>query len=174
MTNSNDVFYINDKCNAGAGFLIELGGFGDFRGGSVMGYWFEDPRDADRITEIADALRVNTTPYEFRSHEEIVDQFGNRNVDGLFADSLRLRAIIEVTRASGLPWQIIADEEYSRVPIAIAVPRNDADMRSLVDWTLQDMFLDGTYQQIYNATFGEGEPLVMLTWAGDGSWLLGN
>jgi ABC-type amino acid transport substrate-binding protein len=151
-----------------------FGGFGDFRGGSVMGYWYEDPRDADRITEIADALRVNTQPYEFRSHEEIVDQFGNRNVDGLFGDSLRLRAIIEVTRTSGLPWQIIEDEQYSRVPIAIAVPRNDADMRSLVDWTLQDMFLDGTYQQIYNNTFGEGEPLVMLTWAGDGSWLLGN
>jgi ABC-type amino acid transport substrate-binding protein len=85
-----------------------------------------------------------------------------------------LRAIIEVTRTSGLPWEIIEDEQYSRVPIAIAVPRNDADMRSLVDWTLQDMFLDGTYQQIYNNTFGEGEPLVMLTWAGDGRWLLGN
>ena len=147
--------------------------FGDFRGGSVMGYWYEDPGDADRIAEIADALRVNTTAYEFRSYSEIVDQFGSRNVDGLFGDSLRLRSIIDATRTSGLPWEIIEDERYSRVPISIAVPRNDVDMRSLVDWTLQDMFLDGTYQQIYNATFGEGEPLTMLTWAGDGGWLLG-
>ena len=65
------------------------------------------------------------------------------DIDGIFGDILRLRSIIENTRDSGLPWKIL-DEEYSRVPLAIALPRNDANFRSLVDWTLQDMFLDGT------------------------------
>jgi polar amino acid transport system substrate-binding protein len=147
-----------------------FGSFGDFRGGSYMGFWYEDADDRQRIEQIAEALRVNTTPYEFRSTQEIIDQFNARNVDGIFGDSLRLQTIISLTSNSGLPWKIL-DEQYSRLPWAIALPRNDADFRSLVDWTLQDMFLDGTYQRIYRETFGDGEPLVMLTWAGNGDWL---
>lgn len=149
-----------------------FGSFRDFRGGSDIGYWYEDVGARERIEQIAEALRVNPTPYEFRSTQEIVDQFLNRNVDGLFGDSLRLRAIMEETKSSGMPWKLL-DEEYSRVPIAIALPRNDAAFRALVDWTLQDMFLDGTYQRIYNETFGDGQPIVMITAPGDGSWLLG-
>jgi ABC-type amino acid transport substrate-binding protein len=147
--------------------------FRQFRGGSVMGFWYEDPGDKARIEQIAEALRVNTTAYEFRSHDEIVSQFNNRNVDGIFGDNIRLRAIQEVTRDSGLPWVIVPDEEYSRTPVVFALPRNDADFRILLDWTIQEMFLDGTYQQIYNTTYGEGQPLTMLTWPGDGAWLQG-
>jgi len=147
--------------------------FRDFRGGSRMGYWYENPGDADRINEIAEALRVNTDTFEFTSYEQIVERFLNRTVNGLFADTYRLLAIIEETQTSGIPWKIVEEETYSRVPLAIAVPRNDTDFRSLVDWTLQDMFLDGTYQRIYNETFGYGEPIVILTWPGDGSWLTG-
>jgi ABC-type amino acid transport substrate-binding protein len=117
-------------------------------------------------------LRVNTTPYEFRSIDEIIDQFNNRNVDGIFGDSVRLFAIQDLSRASGLPWQIV-DEEYSRTPLAFALPRNDLRFRLWLDWTLQDMYFDGTYQSLYRQYFpGGGEPLVMLTWTGDGAWLV--
>ncbi len=145
--------------------------FNDFRGGSYMGYWYEDASDRSRIEQIAEAVRVNTTIYEFRSMREITDQFINRNVDGIFGDIRRLRTIQEETRTSGLPWQIL-DETYSETPITIALPRNDRRFRLLLNWTLQDMFLDGTYQRLYNDTYGEGEPLIMLTYPGDGSWLL--
>jgi len=148
-------------------------GFGDFRGGSYMGFWYEDADDRQRIEDISAALRVNAGVYEFRSIDEITEKILNRNVHGVFGDSLRLRWIIELTRTSGIPWVWVEQEVYSRVPITLALPRNDADFMALVDWTLQDMFLDGTYQRIYTETFGDGEPLVMLTWAGDGSWLLG-
>jgi ABC-type amino acid transport substrate-binding protein len=147
-----------------------FGSFRNFRGGSVIGFWYEDADDRERIAQIAEALRVNPAIYEFRSLEDITSQFNLRNVDGLFGDSLRLRALLTLLEPSGLPFKFV-DEPYSRVPIVLALPRNDADFRALVDWTLQDMFLDGTYQAIYNATFGEGEPLVMLTWPGRGSWL---
>jgi polar amino acid transport system substrate-binding protein len=145
--------------------------FSNFRGGSYMGFWYEDTEDRARIEQVAEALRVNTTVYEFRSTQEIIDQFNARNVDGVFGDILRLQSIISLTSNSGLPWKIL-DEEYSKVPWTIAMPRNDADMRSLVDWTLQDMFLDGSYQRIYRETYGEGEPITMLTWAGNGDWLV--
>ncbi len=148
-----------------------FGGFSDFRGGTYIGFWYEDENDRARIEQIAEALRVRPTVYEFRSTSEIVDMFGDRTVEGLFGDTLRLFAIQKATQNSGLPFKIL-DEQYSYVPLAIALPRNDAKFRSLVDWTLQDMFLDGTYQRIYNETFGFGEPLVMLTWPGDGSFLM--
>ncbi|MBZ0305022.1 MAG: transporter substrate-binding domain-containing protein [Anaerolineae bacterium] len=148
-----------------------FGGFGDFRGGTYIGFWYEDENDRARIEQIAEALRVRPTVYEFRSTSEIVDMFGDRTVEGLFGDTLRLFAIQKATQNSGLPFKILA-EQYSYVPLAIALPRNDAKFRSLLDWTLQDMFLDGTYQRIYNETFGFGEPLVMLTWPGDGSFLM--
>ena len=50
--------------------------------------------------------------------------------------------------------------------ISFAVPRNDADFRVLVDVTLQEMYRDGTYQKIYNANFGVGNPLNVLVWPG--------
>jgi ABC-type amino acid transport substrate-binding protein len=149
-----------------------FGSFGDFRGGSYMGFWYEDTKNRERIEQIAEALRVNTTVYEFRSIEEIVDQFAERNVDGIFGDTRRLRSIIQQTERSGLPWKVI-DEPFSFSPITVALPRNDDSFRELVDWTLQDMFLDGTYQRLYNELNGDGEPLTMLTWPGDGDWLLG-
>lgn len=146
--------------------------FGDFRGGSYMGFWFEDVDDRQRIEDIAEAVRVNTTVYEFRSIDEIVDQFNNRNVDGIFGDMRRLLAIQDLSAASGLPWQIIEDETYSRTPISIALPRNDLEFRLLIDWALQDMFLDGTYQQIYTQTYEAG-PLTMIVHPGSGAWVLG-
>lgn len=148
-----------------------FGSFSDFRGGTYIGYWFEDTNNRARIEQLAEALRVRTDIYEFRSTEEIVDKFGDRTVEGLFGDTLRLFTIMKAIERSGLPFKIL-DEQYSYVPLAIALPRNDAKFRSLVDWTLQDMFLDGTYQRIYRETFGFGEPLVMLTWPGDGNFLM--
>jgi polar amino acid transport system substrate-binding protein len=148
-----------------------FGGFADFRGGSYIGFWYEDEDDRARIEEIAEVLRVRPSIYEFRSTSEIIDMFGDRTVEGLYGDTLRLFAIQKATQSSGLPFKIL-DEQFSYVPLAIALPRNDAKFRALVDWTLQDMFLDGTYQRIYNETFGFGEPLVMLTWPGDGSFLM--
>lgn len=148
-----------------------FGGFADFRGGSYIGFWYEDEDDRARIEEIAEVLRVRPSIYEFRSTSEIIDMFGDRTVEGLYGDTLRLFAIQKATQSSGLPFKIL-NEQFSYVPLAIALPRNDAKFRALVDWTLQDMFLDGTYQRIYNETFGFGEPLVMLTWPGDGSFLM--
>ena len=36
----------------------------------------------------------------------------------------------------------------------------------LVEVTLQEMYRDGTYQKIYNANFGVGNPLNVLVWPG--------
>lgn len=142
------------------------GSFFDMRGGTYIGYWYEFPQDRAEVERIAEELRVRPSVYEFRSQQEIIDKFADRTVQALFGDNLRLEAIRRNTN-SGLPFEIL-DEQYSLVPLAVAVPRNDADFRALVDWTLQDMFLDGTYQRIYNETFSVGEPITMITWPGEG------
>lgn len=147
-----------------------FGSIMDFRGGTYLAYWYEDPGALSEIERITEELGLNPSPFELRSIEQIVDLFNLRTIHGIFGDTFRLQHIVEETRYSGLPF-VILDRDYSLIPMTFALPRNDADFRSLVDWTMQEMFLDGTYRRIYNETFGLGEPLVMLTWSGDGGWL---
>jgi ABC-type amino acid transport substrate-binding protein len=55
---------------------------------------------------------------------------------------------------------------YNPKPISFGVPRNDADFRVLVDATLQEMYKDGTYQRIWQSTFGLGDPMKFVVWPG--------
>jgi polar amino acid transport system substrate-binding protein len=45
-------------------------------------------------------------------------------------------------------------ETFVRDPIAIGVRQNDSKWLNLVNWTLQEMWLDGRYQQIFAKHFG--------------------
>lgn len=147
-----------------------FGSFQDFRGGSYIGYWFEDTYAPDEINRLAEYYRTRPTPYELRSISEIVSLFGDRTLSGIFGDTLRLYSIIDQAQSSGLPLKLL-DQQYSKLPLTFALPRNDLDFLSIVDWTLQDMYLDGTYQRIYQEQFGFGDPIVILTWPGSGDFL---
>ncbi len=71
-----------------------------------------------------------------------------------------------------------AGERYRPKGYAFAVSRFDPDFLALVDFTLQDMYLDGTLDTLRQQYFGpylpEGESLDSLPieiWPGDGSYL---
>jgi len=84
------------------------------------------------------------------------------NIRAIYGDSLRLLALM---RQSEDPGVKMLDTWYGDVlPIAFAVPRNDADFRHLIDITLQDMAVDGTYQNYWSTHFGLGDPLTILNW----------
>ena len=60
----------------------------------------------------------------------------------------------------------------------MGLPRHDPDFLSLVNFTLQDMYQDGTLDELRRQYFGpyqppdtELEPLQMEVWPGDGSYL---
>ena len=67
---------------------------------------------------------------------------------------------------------------YRPQEFVMGLPRHDPDFLSLVNFTLQDMYQDGTLDELRRQYFGpyqppdtELEPLQMEVWPGDGSYL---
>jgi polar amino acid transport system substrate-binding protein len=54
-------------------------------------------------------------------------------------------------------YELVGDF-FSNEPYGIGVPENDSDWRDLINFTLQDMWKDGTYMEIYNKWYGPDTP----------------
>lgn len=145
---------------------------GDFRGGSVIGYFQDEPEREERLEAIKEELGLNFTTFRFPNNQRVREEMygvDTRNVDGLFADSIRLQALI--AQYPNVPFRIIPPD-FSFEPIVIAVPRNDADFLSLVNWTLGDMYWDGTLKRLWDEHYGWGDPPWIPRWIGEGAFLL--
>ncbi|MCL6512070.1 MAG: transporter substrate-binding domain-containing protein [Anaerolineae bacterium] len=61
----------------------------------------------------------------------------------------------------------VATFSSSGVPLGIALPTNDSALRDLVNFTLQDMWADGTFARIFQKWFPD-QPINAITpWPGD-------
>ncbi|HEX3049387.1 MAG TPA: transporter substrate-binding domain-containing protein [Aggregatilineaceae bacterium] len=144
-------------------------GFADMLGtGWIIGYFADDAPDADHIKKMAEIFNVSrniSDPFQILQEDRaIYTMVGEQNIDAIYGDSLRLLALM---RDYEEPDQVkLLDKWYGDVlPISFGMPRNDAEFRALVDFTLQDMAQDGTYQRFWADLFGLGDPLPMLYWA---------
>lgn len=54
-------------------------------------------------------------------------------------------------------YELVGDF-FSDEPYGIGVPEDDSDWRDIVNFTLQDMWTDGTYMEIYNKWYGPDTP----------------
>lgn len=153
------------------------GGINSFRGGSWIGYYEDTPADGERLEFLVDFLRISPAIYRFISNQQVIEEiFDQRNVDGIFADSIRLQALtIEQPRNA---WAVLPNFEDLFGPIVMATPRNDADFLTLVNWTLADMYRDGTLASIWTANYpavplfpGQDVPPFVPDWAGVGDFL---
>ncbi len=54
-------------------------------------------------------------------------------------------------------WELVGDF-ISDEPYGIGVPENDSAWRDAINFALQDMWLDGTYMEIYNKWYGPDTP----------------
>jgi ABC-type amino acid transport substrate-binding protein len=138
-----------------SGGIIVLAGsvlrsFNDFRGG----YWIGTFRDSPQDKAYLESLGRTFSVYTFADSDDAYDKiFGSRDVDGLYADMIRLLAFVE--RYDDPAWRFVATGLGMNPfqPIALALPRNDADFATLVNWTLGDMRWDGTLERIYRAHY---------------------
>lgn len=153
------------------------GGVNSFRGGSWIGYYEDTATDEERLNFLVGYLKISPAIYRFISNEQVVEQiFDERNVDGIFADSIRLQALtLEYPRNA---WAVLPNFEDLFRPIVMATPRNDADFLTLVNWTLADMYRDGTLAAIWTANYpavplfsGQDVPPFIPNWAGVGDFL---
>ncbi|MBN1202434.1 MAG: transporter substrate-binding domain-containing protein [Anaerolineae bacterium] len=143
-------------------------GFSDMLGtGWWIGYFADDATDAEHIQKYADIFNVgqNISIFALQGDDRaIYTMTVENNITAIFGDSLRLLAL-QRDAGDSLPAVKILDTWYGTVvPVAFAVPRNDADFRALVDHTLQVMAQDGTYQRIWAETLGFGDPLAIPVW----------
>ncbi len=103
---------------------------------------------------------ISLNKLEIPTDDELIPDFRDQNITVAFGDSLRLMPI-----AAANPKAVtLTDKEYTKTPIAFAVPRNDSDFRALVEETLQDMAKDGTYQRLWKDQFNVGDPLPIVYW----------
>lgn len=146
----------------------DVEGFEDMLGtGWIIGYNAEDGADADHIRKFAEIFNVSANvrdPFQiYNEGSAIYTMVVENNISAIFGDSLWLMALMREGDAQSVR---LLDTWYGDVlPITFAMPRNDIDFRTVVNFTLQDMVRDGTYQRLWNERFGLGDPLTIPVWS---------
>ncbi len=147
--------------------------FGQLRG-KWVGVFADEPDSEPLINELAASANVrqinifSITREEDAAYEMLVEN----NIDVIFGDSIRLLPHLEAnpdslkfsTRCQACdPW-------YTRQYLGIAVPRNDIDFRLLVEYTLQELWLDGTLGTAMAPVTIPGEQISFEVYPGDSDY----
>lgn len=144
----------------------EIEGFADMRGtGWWIGFFADTASDEDVILQLAEKFNVENNVSTFaiqREDEAVYTMVVEDNIKALFGDSLRLLALAHEADADSV--KILATPYGDALPVTLALPRNDANFRALVDFTLQDMAQDGTYERLWADDFALGDPLRIIAW----------
>ena len=85
----------------------------------------------------------------FQQHPEAFLALKQRKVDGYTTDSTIL-----LGTAKGDPGVELVGDFFSHEPYGIGVPENESNWRDELNFALQDMWRDGTYEMIYYNWFG--------------------
>jgi ABC-type amino acid transport substrate-binding protein len=127
-----------------------IASIGDLRGKAV-GIFNNESGVADVLRAQAEAARaILDDPYQIREEDAAFSILAatDINLDAVMGDSMKLVPHLEENPEE---LSILSDADgnaiwFSRYYVAMAVPRNDIDFRLLVEYTLQEMILDGTLQ----------------------------
>lgn len=146
-----------------------ISGFQDMLGtGWWIGYFADDAPDAENIKKFANIFNVGQNieePFALqRESDAIYTMITEQNIDAIYGDSLRLLALQRESGEADRVKILLDTPLGDDMPIAFAVPRNDADFRAMVNYALQDMARDGTYQTLWAQQFGMGTPLEIPQW----------
>jgi ABC-type amino acid transport substrate-binding protein len=132
-----------------------------------IGYFADDPSVIDLAKKLATANNIDPSQLKMvklQTDDEAIQVLAkDHNADIVLGDSLHLLPLVQANPQ----FVQLTDAQYGTPkPISFAVPRNDADFRTLIEVTLQDMERDGTYQKLYQANFAGGTPLNFIIWPG--------
>ncbi|MEL7235009.1 MAG: transporter substrate-binding domain-containing protein, partial [Chloroflexota bacterium] len=153
---------------------FEYNSFSELRG-KWVGVFASEPGAQEEVEEFAEQVNVlslnifSITRDEDAAYEMIVED----NIDVIYGDSIRLLPHLEAN-----PGQVKLSERcaacdpwYTREYLALAVPRNDLDFHLLVDYTLQEMWLDGTLEAALQRVTVPGESLTFDVYPGSSEYL---
>jgi polar amino acid transport system substrate-binding protein len=143
--------------------------FNELRGGRWVGVFASEPGSADQVNALARSVNTGVNIYTMVREQDVPFYIlEDQNADVAFGDSLKLIPHIEafpddfrLTRRCPNcdPW-------YTREYVGLAVPRNDVDIRLLVEYTLQEMAQDGTLTALLAPAMLPEDMLQFEIWPG--------
>lgn len=117
------------------------------------------------IQAFADNKNITITIVPFLEHSFAIDALENGSVDAFTTDGIALQEFAK--RYQNL---VVVGEPFTREPYGIGVRAGDSAFRHLVDFTLEQLKRNGTYDEIYQKWVLDGEayPIEILPgeWSG--------
>jgi polar amino acid transport system substrate-binding protein len=151
-----------------------INGFAELRGRTV-GIFAGEPNAAARVTALGEQARaiIRNTFIITREQDAIFGMLADLNYNAVFGDSLR---IVPLLQAQPNDVRIITNEDseprwYSRQTLHMALPRNDIDFRLLVEYTLQEIALDGTLSSAVSGITPPNGLTLIEIWPGSREYL---
>jgi len=116
----------------------------------------QDAPAIDTLFQWAEGQSLSIKLMSFPAYPEALSALQKGEVDALTADSVTLNQF-----AQEAPNLRLISERFTRESYGIGLPQGDSQLRALVNFTLQDMKTDGTYDSLYRHWFPADEPLAI-------------
>lgn len=140
-------------------------GFHDLRG-RWIGVMIGDDTAEARAQAWADSINASVRFYRTLAGDAALTILEQDNADVIYANSLSLIPHLEAS-----PNALrLTDRWYSRSYYAFGTPRNDIDFRLLVDYTVQELIIDGTLKGLSASLLLSDELPGFDIWPGDSSY----
>ena len=128
--------------------------FADLREKTVAA--LQDAPTIATLEQLADKQTIGLKIATFPAYPEALAALQSGEVDALTADAVTLAQFAQTTTNLRLLGQRLTQEYYG-----IGLPQGDSQLRAMINFTLQDMKADGTYDSLYRHWFPTDEPLAI-------------
>ena len=137
-------------------------GFNELRG-QWIATMLGDETAQQRAKTWADSINATVNFYQTTEAEAALTILDQDNADVIYANSMSLIPHLEAN-----PNALrLTDRWYSRSYYGIGVPRNDIDFRLLVDYTIQELIIDGTLERLSSSLVLSDELPTFDVWPGE-------
>ncbi len=141
-------------------------GFNELRG-QWIAVMIGDDTAQERAKAWADSINATVNFYQTLESDAVLTILEQDNADVVYANSLSLIPHLEAS-----PNALrLTDRWYSRSYFGIGVPRNDIDFRLLVDYTIQQLIVDGTLERLSSTLILSDELPQFDIWPGDAQYM---
>ena len=137
--------------------------------GQWVGVFESEPGTGELVRALGETVNAQLNVFTItRDEDAAFEMLVENNIDVIFGDSVRLLPHLEVN-TDVLKFSDrcqTCDPWYTREYVALAVPHNDSDFLNLVDYTLQELWLDGTLDDVLRDVTVPGYRLGLDVWPG--------
>ena len=139
-----------------------IAALGDLNGKRVAA--LQDSAAVEIIQQLADAQAITIETVTFPAYQQALTALQNNQIDAITGDSVALSQLIRQLADFRLIGGRLTQEYY-----AVGLPQADSSLRAMVNFTLQDMKKDGTYDRLYQQWFPADQPLDIVVSPGEWS-----